>query len=110
MTAKQWQRVIGHLISLEKLVPRGRLHLRPAPVRLASCWNQWKDPPHRLIEIPPNVREEFRWWLVPSHTNLGVPFKRPTPKHVIHTDASGAGWGAHLQETLLAGTWTQEEA
>ena len=35
-----------------------------------------------------------------------MPFRPPTPVHVIHTDASTRGWGASCDRWTLQGSWS----
>ena len=46
--ARQWEVLLGHLSSLEKLVPRGRLRLRSMQWQLKSSWSPEDDPPSRV--------------------------------------------------------------
>ena len=43
--AQRWQVLLGHMSSLEKLVPRGRLKMRSLQWHLKSHWSPERDPP-----------------------------------------------------------------
>ena len=51
-------------------------------------------------------------WLNPQWLNRSVPIQPPQSVVYIYTDASKAGWGAHVLPTSqeLAGKWTKEES
>ena len=44
--ARRWQVLLGHMSSLEKLVPRARLRMRSLQWHLKSNWSTETDPPH----------------------------------------------------------------
>ena len=44
--AQLWQVLLGHMSSLEKLVPRVRLRMRSLQWHLKSSWSTESDPPH----------------------------------------------------------------
>ena len=49
--AVQWLQVLGHLVSLEKLVPYGRIRIRPIQWHLRLQWNQSKERSSKLIPL-----------------------------------------------------------
>ncbi|MGL5405358.1 MAG: reverse transcriptase domain-containing protein, partial [Propionibacteriaceae bacterium] len=91
--AQQWQVVIGHLSSLEKLVPHGRLHLRSLQWRLRESWSQAKDPPYFPVALTDKVRQDLAWWLDDKNLLRGVPIRTPPPEMLLFSDASTEGWG-----------------
>ena len=109
-SAKKWQVVIGHMVSLERLVPRGRLHLRPFQNILASQWNQRTDDHSQQCVIYPELLPEVRWWMNQHNLEKGIPLETPVPEVRLFTDASNEGWGAHLNDLMVSGTWTLELA
>ena len=107
--ARQWEVLLGHLSSLEKLVPRGRLRLRSMQWQLKTSWSPEDDPPDLPVELPQEVRKDLSWWTVESHLLQGVPFGTLPPGLLLFTDASCAGWGAHLLDQRASGKWSEEE-
>ena len=107
--ARQWEVLLGHLSSLEKLVPRGRLRLRSMQWQLKTSWSPEDDPPDLPVELTQEVREDLSWWTMESRLLQGVPFGTLPPGLLLFTDASCAGWGAHLLDQRASGKWSEEE-
>ena len=107
--ARQWEVLLGHLSSLEKLVPRGRLRLRSIQWQLKTSWSPEDDPPDLPVELTQEIREDLSWWTVESRLLQGVPFGTLPPGLLLFTDASCAGWGAHLLDQRTSGKWSEEE-
>ena len=49
--AVQWLQVLGHLVSLEKLVPYGRIRIHPIQWQLRLHWSQSKEKSSKLIPL-----------------------------------------------------------
>ena len=109
LTAQMWQSVIGVLASQEKLVPFGRLHVRPLQHHLLDLWNPLRGNPKELIPVPSALRSIARWWMDPLNVEVGLPVVLPQPSARIYTDASLKGWGAHFDGRVLSGIWSEEE-
>ena len=107
--ARQWEVLLGHLSSLEKLVPRGRLRLRSMQWQLKMIWSPEDDPPDLPVELTQEIREDLSWWTVESRLLQGVPFGTLPPGLLLFTDASCAGWGAHLLDQRTSRKWSEEE-
>ena len=107
--ARQWEVLLGHLSSLEKLVSRGRLRLRSMQWQLKTSWSPEDDPPDLPVELTQEIREDLSWWTVESRLLQGVPFGTLPPGLLLFTDASCAGWGAHLLDQRASGKWSEEE-
>ena len=84
--ARLWQVILGHLASLERLVPHGRLQMRSLPVPL-----------------PWEVKRDLSWWMVRDHLLTGVRLRTPAPDLHLYSDASCSGWGAHLLDQHVVG-------
>ena len=72
--AQLWQVVLGHLASLERLVPHGRLRMRSLQWHLKSQWSPESDPPSLLVALPEEARRDLSWWMVRDHLLVGVRF------------------------------------
>ena len=107
--ARQWEVLLGHLSSLEKLVPRGRLRLRSMEWQLKTIWSPEDYRPDLPVELTQEIREDLSWWTVESRLLQGVPFGTLPPGLLLFTDASCAGWGAHLLDQRASGKWSEEE-
>ena len=105
--AVQWLQVLGHLVSLEKLVPYGRIRIRPIQWQLRLHWAQLREKSSKLIPTRPSVPSGHH--MVDQRDNLrrGVPIGTMDVEYYLYTDSSTQGWGAHLQELTASGIWSQ---
>ena len=92
--AQLWQVILGHLASLERLVPHGRLRMRSLQWHLKSQWSPESDPPSLPVALPEEARRDLSWWMVRDHLLVGVRFGTPAPDLHLYSDASSSGWGA----------------
>ena len=109
-TAEAWQRILGHMNSMETLVPRGRLQMRPLQYHLRNQWTQVEEGPDSLIPWSQNCTAAFLWWLDCSHLSQGTSFTSSLPELTLFTDASTDGWGAHMGDLQAQGRWSTEQA
>jgi hypothetical protein len=101
--------LMGSLNWVSAFVPLGRLHLRPLQVLFhqTGLLNRQSQP--ALID---------RVTLSPFLFNHGETantlrwrvFKLFHPDMTLYTDTSCHGWGTHMNDMELSGTWTQEES
>ena len=108
--AHMWQVLLGHMASLERLVPGGRLRMRSLQFCLRASWSPETDPPSLPVAWSREVKEDLTWWLVEEHLWVGVPLSVPSPDLLLFSDASRAGWGAHLLGHCVSGLWDQLES
>ena len=108
-TARQLYALIGYLQFLAPLTHRGRLHIRPIQRWFKARWTQqtgrWND----LITLNSEFQTLLHWWTLPERFS-GVPLQQPDPTLSLCTDASTVGWGAHLEQEEVAGTWSQAQS
>ena len=107
--AQLWQVILGHLASLERLVPHGRLRMRTLQWHLKTHWSPESDPPSLPVPFPQEVRRDLSWWMVRDHLLTGVRFVTPAPDLHLYLDASCSGWGAHLLDQHVSGVWSDQE-
>ena len=107
--ARLWQVILGHLASLERLVPHGRLRMRALQWHLNVHWSPESDPPSLLVPLPREVKRDLSWWMVRDHLLMGVRFGTPAPDLHLYSDASCLGWGAHLLDQHVSGVWSDQE-
>lgn len=67
-TCGRGQQLLGHMTSLEKLVLRGRLHMRPLQFCLKEQWNSVTQPPGHLEQLATVDAVGF---------SLGLRFRHP---------------------------------
>jgi len=103
--AQLWRRVLGHLASLEKLVPYGRFRIRPIQLQLRLNWSQATDSPHLLVSLNQDMRQASAWWRDESHLLRGVRVGIVHIHAYLYTDSSSVGWGAHMDGQSTAGVW-----
>ena len=107
--AQLWQVILGHLASLKRLVPHGRLRMRSLQWHLKSQWSPESDPPSLPVALPEEARRDLSWWMVRDHLLVGVRFGTPSPDLHLYSDASSSGWGAHLLDQNVSGVWSAQE-
>ena len=107
--AQLWQVILGHLASLERLVPHGRLRMRSLQWHLKTKWSPESDPPSLPVALPEEARRDLSWWMVNDHLLTGVRFGAPAPDLHLYSDASSSGWGAHLLDQNVSGVWSDQE-
>ena len=107
--AQLWQVILGHLASLERLVPHGRLRMRSLQWHLKAHWSPESDPPSLPVPLPQEVRRDLSWWMVRNHLLTGVRFGTPAPDLHLYSDASCLGWGAHFLDQHMSGVWSNQK-
>ena len=107
--AQLWQVILGHLASLERLVPHGRLRMCSLQWHLKTHWSPESDPPSLPVALPEEARRDLSWWMVKDHLLMGVRFGTPAPDLHLYSDASSSGWGAHLLDQNVSGVWSALE-
>ena len=107
--AQLWQVILGHLASLERLVPHGRLRMRSLQLHLKMQWSPESDPPSLPVALPEEARRDLSWCMVKDHLLTGVRFGTPAPDLHLYSDASSSGWGAHLLDQNVSGVWSDQE-
>ena len=107
--ARLWQSVLGHMASLEKLVPGARLRMRSLQFALKGCWSPVVDSPFQPVPLRRDCLEDLLWWREEGRLSQGVSLMTPPPEMLLFTDASLEGWGAHLQEMVASGVWSETE-
>ena len=107
--AQLWQVILGHLASLERLVPHGRLRMRSLQWHLKTQWSPESDPSSLPVALPEEARRDLSWWMVKDHLLTGVRFGTPAPDLHLYSDASSSGWGAHLLDQNVSGVWSDQE-
>jgi hypothetical protein len=108
-TAVNWQILLGHLSSLEKLVPRGRRYMRPLQWNLSKYWDQTTARKSCQIPILTETRLALEWWIDPKNLYRGNTLSPPPIDCLLYTDASMEGWGGHILDMEASGVWLETE-
>ena len=104
ISARTLMSTIGLLASTEKTVKLGRMHMRPFQWHLKT---HWKYPMPLDTPIPWN-QKMIRHGMVVRPSKCEYLHPREHEK-LIFTDASNAGWGAHLGQNSTGGLWSLSE-
>ena len=108
LTTRCLMSLIGLLASTEKMVPEGRLHMRPFQSHLKEHW-KFPQPLDSLLPWTEAISAHLDWWQNPANVMKGSD---PHPKdHSIQlfTDTSNEGWCAHLEQSSTQGLWSPQE-
>ena len=108
--AQLWQVLLGHMSSLEKLVPHERLWMRSLQWHLKSHWSSEADPPRLPVPRSRQVNEDLSWWMVRDHILEGMTFRTLPLDLRLYLVASRSGWGAHLLDRSVSGLWSSQES
>ena len=108
ISARTLMSTIGLLASTEKTVKLDRMHMRPFQWHLKT---HWKFPMPLDTPIPWNQKmiRHGEWWLDPKNVLQGEFLHPREHEKLIFTDASNAGWGAHLDHVSTGGVWSHAE-
>ena len=106
LTLRQWMSLLGELSSLQDLTYRGRLNLR-----YFQSWinkHRYRDL-DTVLRIDDTVQLDLQWWIQDHLILPGTDMVPPPPDLQLFTDASLEGWGAHMNDEQISGTWTFHE-
>ena len=108
-SAGLWLRLLGHLASLEKLVPGGRSRMRNLQWNLKRAWSASEDDMEDCVLVSSLSLQDLDWWCQEENLTRGVSLVAPQPQVFLSTDASKVGWGAHLLDFCASGLWHEDE-
>ena len=101
----QVSQLLGSLNWASGLIPLGRLYLRPLQRHFHSLGLTGRFTPPRRSD-PLVLANLLRRWLDPRFLTSGIPIRPFQADFTIFTDASNQGWGAHMGDSKILGTWT----
>ena len=108
ITTRDIHRLLGMVVFMATLVPRGRLRLRPFQWWAATAWRQrtgnWSD----RITVPQWVPSEVAWWSSLA-VRQGLPLAARETEVTLFTDASSSSWGAQLGSHSQKGLWSASQ-
>ena len=108
LTARCLMSLIGLLASTEKMVPEGRLHMRPFQFHLKEHW-RYPQSLDNLLPWTEAIAAHLDWWQNPSNVMKGADLHPKDHSIQLFTDASNEGWGAHLDQNSTKGLWSDRE-
>ena len=96
---------MGSLNWASGLIPLGRLYLRPLQSYFHSLGLTDRfTPPHR--SDPLVLASLLQQWQDLPFITSGIPIRPFQAEYTIFMDASTQGWGAHMGDSQISGTWT----
>ena len=87
------------------LIPLGRLYLRPLQRHFHSLGLTNRITPPRQSD-PVVLANLLRQWLDPHFLTSGILIRSFQADYTIFTDAPNLGWGVHMGDSKISGTWT----
>ena len=96
---------MGSLNWASGLIPLGRLYPRPLQRHFHSLGLTNRFTPPRQSD-PVVLANLLRQWLDPHFLTSGIPIRPFQADYTIFTDASNLGWGVHMGDSKISGTWT----
>ncbi|XP_060587794.1 uncharacterized protein LOC132743278 [Ruditapes philippinarum] len=63
----------------------------------------------KIIPLTPELRLHLKWWLQDQNILKGYYFQTRSYPHIITTDASLYGWGAHMKGYTVQGRWSASQ-
>ena len=108
LTARCLRSLIGLLASMEKMVPEGRLHIRPFQFHLKEHW-KYPQSLDSLLPWTEMISAHLDWWQNPANVMKGADLHPKDHSIQLFTDASNKGWGAHLDQSSTKCLWSDQE-
>ena len=107
LTARHLMTLIGLLASTEKMVPEGRLHMRPFRWHLKENWT-FPQSLDKLLPWSDSIITHLDWWQNPQNVLKGADLHPQEHNIQVFADASNVGWGAHLNQDSIKGLWSDQ--
>ena len=108
LTERCMMSLILLLASKEKMVPEGRLHMRPFQFYLKEHW-RFPRPLDSLLPWSETISPDLEWWQNPKNLMKGSDLYPKDHSIQLFTDASNKGWGAHLEQISTKGLRSDRE-
>ena len=108
LTYSQVSQLMGSLNWASGLIPLGRLYLRPLQRHFHSLGLTNRFTPPRRSD-PLVLANLLRQWQDLCFLTSGIPICTFQADFTIFTDASTQGWGAHMGDSQISGTWTRTD-
>ena len=107
--AKMWQQILGHMISLEQFVPRGRAKMPSLQLQLKSRWSASVDDLVTPAPVSEMFKDSVRWWLQEERRASGVPHQVPPPSFPFSLTCLRMVMGRIYTDLTAAGIWLSVE-
>ena len=106
LPAKKFLGVLGRMTACIDIVPWGRLFMRPIQLYLLSQWRPHIQDIETKIPVLQSLLPHLEWWKKKENVLKGVSLEIKNPQSVMITDASKMGWGAHIDNDQVSGSWS----
>jgi hypothetical protein len=104
--AQYWLSLLGLMTSTEKLVPWGRLWMRPLQFTMKKVFNQYRDNSFKVrVPLDSEAVSSLKWWSNPENVLPGKFLGESHASRQMFTDASDWGWGALIDHHEAKGPW-----
>ena len=103
ISARFLARILGQCVSMTRAILPGKLLLRNA-FRLLQSKDSWDAD----LCLDAHSKKDLNWWLSSIDNWNGRPIIKSPIDCQIVTDASGQGWGAHMNGKRAFGVWDSE--
>jgi hypothetical protein len=100
VSARFLARILGQCVSMTRAILPGKLLLRNA-YRVLSRRSSWSD----HLTLDSHTINDLQCWLGSLDNWNGAPIQKPHIDCQLVTDASGRGWGGHLNGLEASGLW-----
>ena len=97
--------LIGLLASMEKMVPEGRLHMRPFQFHLKEH-GRYPQSLDSLLPWTEAISAHLDWWQNPTNVMRGADLHPKDHNIQLFTDALNESWGTHLDQSSTKGLWS----
>jgi mRNA-degrading endonuclease HigB of HigAB toxin-antitoxin module len=106
-TARQYLVILGILASVIELVPNARLFSRPIQLHVLKHWRPVSMALDVQVPCTPQLKYHLKWWLLQKNFLMGRVLQTFKSDMELTTDSSMTGWGAHLGNQVVQGTWSK---
>ena len=97
------------MASCLELIPNARLFMRPIQLHLLAFWSHASMDLEAFIPITRHLKSHLQWWLNPANTMKGRSLQHKHTQITISTDASKQGYGGHVGNHYIQGTWSESQ-
>lgn len=104
-TARDLLQWLGIVSSCIDLIPNARLYMRPVQLHLLSFWKPSSLDLEKVIPITQHLKLHLQWWLNTANISRGKSLQLEEIGMTITTDASLTGYGGHLNNQIVQGSW-----
>ncbi|MCG7876485.1 MAG: reverse transcriptase domain-containing protein [Candidatus Thiodiazotropha endolucinida] len=107
--AKDFLHLLGIMASCLELIPNARLFMRPIQLHLLAFWSPASMDLEVSIPVTQHLKSHLQWWLNPANTMKGRSLQQKHTQLTITTDASKQGYGGHVGNRYIQGTWSESQ-